>query len=70
MEAPVLPGNACEGRQERIRWNAELERSREVAKRANAKRQKQREEWEAEIAQFDEEEATWRRIGEIEFKKE
>lgn len=69
VNEPTLPGNTREGRAERARWNEYLTRKAAAADRARTKRERQKEEWKAEIAQFGEE-ARRRRLEEIQVNKD
>ena len=71
MEAAGLQGhgNTHAARQARAEWAAAQDRQREAANRARAREEREQEEWEAEVAQFGEEEASRRRREEREWRK-
>ena len=71
MEGAGLTGNANsrQAREARNEWHAAQKRQAEASDRAQARIAKEQEEWDAEVAQFGEEEASRRRREEREWRK-
>lgn len=69
-DPPRLHGNTRAGRAERVVYREQLDRSAAAAARARGKKERADKEWEAEIAQFGEEEARRRRIEQIQVNRE